>query len=382
MSSPSTRSLSALGATALLAGALVVPALAAGPVTVTLNGNTLNLNPAPTERAGRVFVPLRGVFENLGASVVYASGVINASGRGHNVSLRIGSQQATVDGQQQTIDVAPFVIGASTYVPLRFVSQALGATVNYDGANRVVALSTNGNVAANPNPNGVITPVPSANMGQGGQGGAITLASTLPTRGGSVSARRPTIEAVFGGGTADPNTIKVYLDQLDVTNDSTRSPRGFSYAPRSPLQAGQHRVRVTGTDSNGQPFNRGWSFTSGNSTALAGQITNVRPVNGATVPNQFTVSGHTSPGARVNIQLGASNGGGQTIGGIIGAILGANGGTQNSVNFQVTADGNGDFSQGVTVNAPSGTQLLLAINATDPATGATATGVQETLTIR
>src|SRR3984885_7917825 len=140
MSSPSTRSLSALGAAARLAGALVVPALAAGPVTVTLNGNTLNLNPPPTERAGRVFVPLRGVFENLGASVVYANGVINATGRGHSVSLHIGSQQATVDGQQQTLDVAPFIIGASTYVPLRFVSQALGASVNYDSSNRLVAL--------------------------------------------------------------------------------------------------------------------------------------------------------------------------------------------------------------------------------------------------
>src|SRR4030088_2770700 len=152
----------ALTAAVVLIGAGVAPAVAAGPVTVTVNGQTINLNPAPTERAGRVFVPLRGIFENLGASVVYAGGVINASGRGHNVSLKIGSQQATVDGQQQTIDVAPFIIGASTYVPLRFVSQALGATVNYDGANRVVAINTNGAAAQNP-ANQTITPVPTAN---------------------------------------------------------------------------------------------------------------------------------------------------------------------------------------------------------------------------
>src|SRR5665213_2843376 len=107
MASSTTRTLSALGATALLAALIAVPATAAGPVTVQLNGNTLNLNPAPTERAGRVFVPLRGVFENLGASVVYANGTINATGRGHSVSLHIGSQQATVDGQPQTLDVAP-----------------------------------------------------------------------------------------------------------------------------------------------------------------------------------------------------------------------------------------------------------------------------------
>src|ERR1700688_3056831 len=155
----------AIGFCAVVAiGALVgLPAAAAGPVSVTVNGTGINLNPAPSERAGRVFVPLRGVFENLGASVVYASGVINAMGRGHTVSLRIGSQQATVDDQQQTVDVAPCIVGASTYVPLRFVSQALGATVNYDGSNNLVAISTNDNA-----PSQVLTPAPGVRNGAGG----------------------------------------------------------------------------------------------------------------------------------------------------------------------------------------------------------------------
>jgi Copper amine oxidase N-terminal domain len=375
MPSHTTRSLAALGTAALLASALAVPAFAAGPVSVTLNGNPLNLNPPPTERAGRVFVPLRGVFENLGASVVYANGVINATGRGHSVSLRIGSQQATVDGNQQTVDVAPFIIGASTYVPLRFVSQALGATVNYDGANRVVAISAAGAAAA-ANPNQVITPAPNPNA----QGGAINITNLIPARGATVSSRRPTIEATFTGGLADPNSVKVYVDQLDVTNDSTRSPRGFSFAPRSPLQAGVHTVRVTGTDTNGGAFNRGWRFTSGTSTALAGQIESVSPADGAVVPRQFTITGRTSPNARVSIQVGAVNSG-TSVGGLIGAILGV--GSQNSVaTFTVTANANGRFSQPVSINAPSGTPLGIAITATDPATGATSSPFQERVTIQ
>jgi hypothetical protein len=377
-SSQTTRNLSAISATALLTTLLAVPAFAAGPVTVQLNGSTLNLNPAPTERAGRVFVPLRGVFENLGASVVYAGGVINATGRGHTVSLHIGSQQATVDGQQQTLDVAPFIIGASTYVPLRFVSQALGATVNYDGANNIVAISASGATAVAPS-NQTITPAPNAN----GQSGAITLASVLPGRGAAVSSRRPTIEAAFAGGTADPSSIRVSLDQLDVTNDSTRSPRGFSYAPRSPLQAGEHTVQVRGTDTNGGTFSRGWRFTSGTSTVSAGQITNVRPSDGGMVPNQFVVSGRAAPGARVTIQVGAATGGQNTIGGLIGAILGGAGGNQGSTaSFTVTANGNGAFSQQVNIAAPSGTQLAIVITATDLQTGATANPVQERVTIQ
>ena len=116
-------------------------ALAQSDVSVTLNGAPLILNPAPQERAGRIFVPLRGVFERLGASVVYENGTINAQGNGRSVSLHIGSTEAMVDGQNQMLDVAPFIIGDSTYVPLRFVSQALGASVNYDASNRMVALA-------------------------------------------------------------------------------------------------------------------------------------------------------------------------------------------------------------------------------------------------
>ena len=375
------RRLPALAAAALLTAAVAVPAIAAGPVTVTVNGQPANLNPAPTERAGRVFVPLRGVFEQLGASVVYQSGIINATGRGHNISLKIGSQQATVDGQQQNVDVAPFIIGASTYVPLRFVSQALGATVNYDGANRMVAINTNGAapVANNP-PNQTITPVPAANN-QGG-GGAITLASEQPARGATVTSRRPTIGATFAGGTVDPSSVRVMLDATDITNESTRSPRGFLYVPNGPLTPGAHRVRVSGTDSNGNPFQRTWAFTSGTSTASAGQIVNVQPANGTTVGQQFTVSGRTSPGARVTIQVGTSTARANTVGGLIGALLGAGGNQSNTASGTVIADGNGRFSQQVNINAPSGTQLVLTITATDPNTGASGTPVQETLNIQ
>src|ERR1700761_1286736 len=112
MLSFTSRSVAALGALALVA-TLAAPAFADTPITVTVNRQTANLSPAPTERAGRVFVPLRGVFEQLGATVVYDNGTINATGGGHTVSLKIGSQSAIVDGQQQTVDVAPFIIGAS-----------------------------------------------------------------------------------------------------------------------------------------------------------------------------------------------------------------------------------------------------------------------------
>ncbi len=264
MPSSIVRRAAAAGAAGILTAVCAIPAGAVGTIGVTLNGSALNLNPAPTERAGRVFVPLRGVFENMGATVVYSNGLINATRRGHTVSLHIGSQQATVDGQNQTLDVAPFIIGASTYVPLRFISQALGASVNWDGNNDVVAITMAGgggrDVGQGPPPSQVITPSPD----RGDRGGnGLALRDLQPASDATVRERRPTIQANFAGGDADPNSIRVFLDGTDVTGDATRSPRGVTYQPPSPLQAGGHRVRVTGVDRAGVRFEREWRFTTG-----------------------------------------------------------------------------------------------------------------------
>ena len=127
----------------------VVARPADADVGVTINGNAVDVEPAPITQAGRVFVPLRSVFEQLGASVVYSNGQINATGNGRNISLQIGSTQASVDGQGETIDVAPFIVGASTYVPLRFISESLGANVDWNDATSTVAITLNGAPQAN-----------------------------------------------------------------------------------------------------------------------------------------------------------------------------------------------------------------------------------------
>jgi copper amine oxidase-like protein len=332
------------GASAFAASlALAAPAFA---LSVTVNGNPVNFAPAPIERAGRVFVPLRGVFERLGASVVYENGTINATGNGRQISLRIGSTQATVNGQQQYIDVAPFIIGASTYVPLRFVSQALGASVNWDGANQIVAIFTNGGGAGAPPP-----PPPPAASG-------ITLQNVRPGRSASVASTRPTISADFSAN-VDPNSVRVTVDGLDVTNSSTRSPSGFIYAPQSPLQSMQHTVQVTGRDQNGASFSRSWTFTSG-SAPRTNSLTLTSPPNGAMVGSTFTVSGRTLPGAHIHI--------------VAGAVAQAGPFAFGAGNYagDTTADGNGYFSQSVTLQTISGAQVGLTVTSTDPATNESA----------
>jgi hypothetical protein len=117
-------------------------AVRADAPAVMVNGRLVSFDQPPVEQAGRVFVPLRGVFEQLGATVVYDNGLINATGNGRNISLHVGSTQATVNGQTQTLDVAPFVVGARTLVPLRFVAQALGAAVAWDQNSNTVRINS------------------------------------------------------------------------------------------------------------------------------------------------------------------------------------------------------------------------------------------------
>lgn len=333
------RNLAPAAATAALLLLAPFAASSAADVGVTVDGQSLDLNPPPIERAGRVFVPLRGIFERLGATVVYQGGVINATGNNRTVSLRIGSQQATVDGNSQTLDQAPFIIGASTYVPLRFVSQSLGAAVNYDGANRIVALTTNGMSGRRPPP-----PAAAENLQ--------VFATLEPNRDSTVGATRPTIAATFLQP-VDPNSLRITLDGLDITAETTRSETGIVYAPPSPLQSTQHTVEVRGRTASGSAFKRSWSFTSG--TAPATNYLNVQsPSNGASVPSTFTVSGKTTPNARVHIVAGGV------------ATVGTFAFNTGNYTGDTTADGYGNFSTSVTLQTVSGANIGLTVTTTNP----------------
>ena len=329
----------------LAAMALCTTVTLAQDISVNVNGQDAALNPAPVERAGRVLVPLRGVFERLGATVVYANGQINAQGHGNSVSLHIGSNSATVNGQPQTLDVAPFIIGASTYVPLRFVAQALGAHVNWDNGTRTVAILSAGGPR-----NETITP--EGSMAES----SLSLKDEIPANGATVASVRPTIEATFSTDRADPNSIGIRLDGADVTAGATRSPDGVVYSPPSDLLSGMHRVVVTGKDRRDRPFRLAWTFTSGTSHVI-NYIRDLRPANGKRVPGTFTIAGKTMPNSRVEIDAGAV----ANVGGMI-----AFGGDHERI--EATADSNGDFSQEVQLKAVPGETLTLVVTSTAPNT--------------
>jgi len=132
---------------AMIIAATFMVAAAAQTVQVQLNGNIVYF---PNEQAqyvnGRVLVPLRGVFEQMGATVRWDSysQTVTARKDGSNIRLKIGDHTAIVNGSPVTIDVPPMIMDGSTMVPIRFVSEALGAQVGWDDAAQLVAIDTTG----------------------------------------------------------------------------------------------------------------------------------------------------------------------------------------------------------------------------------------------
>lgn len=118
-------------------------AFAQQPVNVTVNGQPVQFSGAPPQQVnGRVLVPLRGVFEQMGATVHWdqATQSIDAAREGTQVHLQIGSNIATINGNETRLDVPPMLIADTTMVPLRFVSEALGAEVNWNNSTETVAI--------------------------------------------------------------------------------------------------------------------------------------------------------------------------------------------------------------------------------------------------
>lgn len=90
---------------------------------------------------GRTLVPIRGVFEDLGASVKWEPEAlrVTVSWKGNQAAVFVGSRTAWVNGQEKTLDAAPRTVGNRTMVPLRFLVESLGLKVDwYDRYQAVV----------------------------------------------------------------------------------------------------------------------------------------------------------------------------------------------------------------------------------------------------
>lgn len=100
---------------------------------VYINGERLYLQNAPFIENERTYVPLRVISENLGCEVSWDgknNTVIIIQGQ-NTIKMPINSKTASVNNKSVTVDAQAKLVNGVTYVPIRFISEILGASVNY-----------------------------------------------------------------------------------------------------------------------------------------------------------------------------------------------------------------------------------------------------------
>lgn len=112
---------------------------------VVINGKQLNVT--TTSDKGVTLVPLRAIFQALGADVNWdgSTQTVTANKGLTTVKLKIGSNSAEVNANKVVLQVPGKVIDGNTMVPLRFVSEALGSKVSWDGVTKTITINSDSN---------------------------------------------------------------------------------------------------------------------------------------------------------------------------------------------------------------------------------------------
>lgn len=113
-------------------------------VKVKVNDKPIIFDVAPVISEGRTLVPLRYIFEALGAEVKWDAATRTVTGiKGSDeIVLKIDSKDAVVNGETRKLDVPATILNGRTLVPARFISESLGAEVLWDGDSKTVIIKT------------------------------------------------------------------------------------------------------------------------------------------------------------------------------------------------------------------------------------------------
>lgn len=132
--------------TLAIISALAVPVMANPDIIVTVDGKKIEFDAQPEMVNERTMVPMRAIFEELGATVGWdqPAQTVTAETATKTIVATIGETSMYVNGEEKVMDVAPYIKDERTYVPARFIAEALGCEVNWDQENHVVVITTSG----------------------------------------------------------------------------------------------------------------------------------------------------------------------------------------------------------------------------------------------
>lgn len=110
--------------------------------SLKVNGKTLDTSMPPIVFDGYSVVPAREVFEFLGAKVDWdgANAIVKVTYEGTILMLRINSTAAQVGTRSVTMPIAPKIINEKTMIPVRFVAEQIGLTVDFDSSTDTILI--------------------------------------------------------------------------------------------------------------------------------------------------------------------------------------------------------------------------------------------------
>lgn len=111
---------------------------------IMLNGKYLDTDLTPINTNGSIYVPMRLIFESLHAEVTYLPEEGKVTGKKGDImiELQLGNTTAYNNGQPILLPGPPMIVKNSVYVPIRFVSESLGASVFWKSDIRAVVIET------------------------------------------------------------------------------------------------------------------------------------------------------------------------------------------------------------------------------------------------
>ncbi|MEN6328392.1 MAG: stalk domain-containing protein [Syntrophomonas sp.] len=113
-------------------------------ILIEVNGDPLYSDVQPLLKEDRLMVPIRAIAESIGAVVTWDENTkrVNFTKNMQNIDFKVGSSEYQHNGQTNTLETPPLILGGRTLVPLRLVAESMNLTVAWDEVQKKVLLNS------------------------------------------------------------------------------------------------------------------------------------------------------------------------------------------------------------------------------------------------
>ena len=141
------KTISLVLAVALVLSSMICVSAADEGIKVYLEGGKINFDVQPQTINDRTMVPIRAIFEAMGANVTWDETTQTATSTKDNTTVKMTLNSTTeyINDVAYEMDVTPVIIDGRTLAPARYVAEAFGYYVNWDLMTQSVLISKNAN---------------------------------------------------------------------------------------------------------------------------------------------------------------------------------------------------------------------------------------------